>query len=242
MSETRQQRKRVCLFGTSADPPTGEGGHLGIGRHLASMDFDEVRVLPVYRHMFGNKRGKQAPFQTRVEMCRLLFKDVPKVCISEAERICFERASEGLGEDEKSSLRIGTADLLDMLTTEEPDVDFTLAFGSDTFIDLTSGKWKRTDDLLDMVGHRMVVFRRLPGADNSDSDDTEQLLRENMGKWQRIDYGHSSIRIVEIPTLTNVSSSVVRASTNESVLKEMLASDVLDYIKQKRMYSISDAG
>ena len=48
----------MCLFGTSADPPTGEGGHLGIVRHLASSsspscDFDEVRVLPVYRHMYG---------------------------------------------------------------------------------------------------------------------------------------------------------------------------------------------
>ena len=48
----------MCLFGTSADPPTGEGGHLGIVRHLAyssssSFDFDEVRVLPVYRHMYG---------------------------------------------------------------------------------------------------------------------------------------------------------------------------------------------
>jgi len=47
------KRKQVCLFGLSADPPTGQGGHLGIVQHLASMGFDEVRVLPVYRHMFG---------------------------------------------------------------------------------------------------------------------------------------------------------------------------------------------
>ena len=48
-----QMRKRVCLFGTSADPPTGHGGHFGIVTHLASMEsLDEVRVLPVYRHMF----------------------------------------------------------------------------------------------------------------------------------------------------------------------------------------------
>jgi nicotinic acid mononucleotide adenylyltransferase len=49
------RRKRVCLFGLSADPPTGHGGHLGIVTHLASMDdlFDQVRILPVYRHMFS---------------------------------------------------------------------------------------------------------------------------------------------------------------------------------------------
>ena len=57
-----QGRKlRVCLFGTSANPPTGEGGHAGIARHLASIEksngggteFDEVRVLPVYSHVFN---------------------------------------------------------------------------------------------------------------------------------------------------------------------------------------------
>jgi len=48
------RKRRVCLFGTSADPPTGIGGHLGIAKYLASMDaFDEVRILPVYSHMFG---------------------------------------------------------------------------------------------------------------------------------------------------------------------------------------------
>ena len=47
------KRKQVCLFGLSADPPTGQGGHLGIVQHLVSMGFDEVRILPVYRHMFG---------------------------------------------------------------------------------------------------------------------------------------------------------------------------------------------
>lgn len=51
----KTRRRQVCLFGLSADPPTGEGGHLGIVTHLSStMDlFDEVRVLPVYRHMFS---------------------------------------------------------------------------------------------------------------------------------------------------------------------------------------------
>jgi ATP-binding cassette subfamily B (MDR/TAP) protein 1 len=46
-------RKKVCLFGLSADPPTGTGGHVGIVQKLASLpNFDEIRVLPVYRHTF----------------------------------------------------------------------------------------------------------------------------------------------------------------------------------------------
>jgi nicotinic acid mononucleotide adenylyltransferase len=47
-----------------------------------------------------------------------------------------------------------------MLTADEPNVDFTLALGSDTFIDLARGKWKRTEDVFKLVGHRIVVFRR----------------------------------------------------------------------------------
>lgn len=69
ISSRKGSRRQICLFGTSANPPTGYGGHLGIVSHLAylktsyvsvdgnnnngtSLHFDEVRVLPVYRHMF----------------------------------------------------------------------------------------------------------------------------------------------------------------------------------------------
>ncbi len=56
--------KRVCLFGLSANPPTGNGGHVGIVKALSALPlhpqqensqekFDEIRVLPVYRHMFA---------------------------------------------------------------------------------------------------------------------------------------------------------------------------------------------
>ena len=46
--------RRVCLFGLSADPPTGTAGHMGIARMLSALNnFDEVRVLPVYRHTYS---------------------------------------------------------------------------------------------------------------------------------------------------------------------------------------------
>ena len=56
--------KRVCLFGLSANPPTGNGGHIGIVKALSALrlhpqqensreKFDEIRVLPVYKHMFA---------------------------------------------------------------------------------------------------------------------------------------------------------------------------------------------
>eukprot|EP00578_Thalassiosira_sp_NH16_P001204 CAMPEP_0181129862 /NCGR_PEP_ID=MMETSP1071-20121207/29552_1 /TAXON_ID=35127 /ORGANISM="Thalassiosira sp., Strain NH16" /LENGTH=176 /DNA_ID=CAMNT_0023215885 /DNA_START=46 /DNA_END=573 /DNA_ORIENTATION=+ len=171
-----QRRKRVCLFGTSADPPTGQGGHLGIIQHLASMDFDD---------MFGTKRGKQAPFQARVEMCRLLVKDIPKAVVSEAERICFEKAAERLDEQEKSSLRIGTAELLEMVTHHEPTVDFTLALGTDTFIDLASGKWRRTEDVFRLVNYRMVVFRRLLENEEEDNGGSDNSMERKSKEKER---------------------------------------------------------
>lgn len=45
--------KAICLFGLSGDPPTGDKGHVGIVRALQQQnDWDEIWVLPVYRHTF----------------------------------------------------------------------------------------------------------------------------------------------------------------------------------------------
>jgi hypothetical protein len=49
----RRRRRTVCLFGLSADPPTGAQGHVGIVRALQQLnEWDEIWVLPVYRHTF----------------------------------------------------------------------------------------------------------------------------------------------------------------------------------------------
>lgn len=170
-------------------------------------------------------------------------------------------------EDQKQCIRIGTADLLDMLTTNEPHVEFTLALGSDTFIDLASGKWKRTEDVFRLLGHRLVVFcrkmrRRVEKEeeldhdgnqtnDSADSatdndaaplDEDEVLLQGLMAKWQIINphTQSSSIQAVCIPTLTNVSSSVVRHSTDVKVLQDMVSQSVLDYIIEHKLYAFSE--
>ena len=168
------------------------------------------------------------------------------------------------------NIKIGTADILDMLTTHEPNVDFTLALGSDTFIDLASGKWKRTEDVFTLIGHRIVVFRRkrrrktastgivnvgggnetnhasaipmsVEDAASLDEDD-EKLLHDLVAKWQIINpyTQSSSIQTVTIPTLTNVSSSAVRQSTDVEALKEMISEIVLDYIRQHKLYAFSE--
>ena len=126
-----------------------------------------------------------------------------------------------------------------MLTNDEPDVDFSLALGADAFIDLASCKWKRTEDVFKLVGYRMVVFRRISNA----AEEKNQLLQESITKWQQpTNTIQASIRVIQIPTLSNVSSSAVRSATDESILKEMLSRDVFDYIRQNRMYSLAETG
>ena len=122
--------RSICLFGTSADPPTGIGGHRGIVMTLSNLllpsaerqpvtgesggstsvesndadfedssqqfRFDEIRVVPVYRHMFASKRGKQASYDDRLQMCRLAFDGIDRVTVSDCERRCFDLAAKGL--------------------------------------------------------------------------------------------------------------------------------------------------
>jgi nicotinic acid mononucleotide adenylyltransferase len=57
--------RRVCLFGLSANPPTGTFGHQGIVAALvAGGTFLEVWVLPVFTHAYASKRAL-APFEHR---------------------------------------------------------------------------------------------------------------------------------------------------------------------------------
>jgi len=67
----------VLLFGLSANPPTGQGGHAGIVQFLkAQNQWDEIWVLPVYKHMHA-KNHLLVDFEDRFQMCRLNFLSPP---------------------------------------------------------------------------------------------------------------------------------------------------------------------
>ena len=88
----------------------------------------------------------------------------------------------------------------------------------------------------------MVVFRRLPeenGGQIGDDEGKDELLQQSVAKWQLIDATQSSIRIIQIPILSNVSSSVVRRTSDETTLREMLSIEVLEYVKRNQMYALS---
>ena len=87
----KKRRKNIALFGLSANPVTDRGGHGEIVKALLAMEriktngddddddvdklYDEVWVVPVYRHAFESKndamlKTKMPNFQQRCEMSR----------------------------------------------------------------------------------------------------------------------------------------------------------------------------
>ena len=162
---------------------------------------------------------------------------------------------------------VGSADLLDMLTRDEPDVDFALALGADAYADLSAGRWRRSEDILRMVGSRVVVFRRKSsssaaaaggggGGGDDDDDAAEGPPREGVAarRSRRVDDGvgdadgngaddavrsPSSIMIVRVPTLSGVSSSAARATADVEALRGMLSAEVLEYVMRNRMYAFA---
>jgi len=72
---------RVAVFGGSFNPP--HVAHvLAAAYVLACEEIDRVLVVPAFRHPFSKSL---APFDDRVEMCRLAFVDLSRVEVSRVE-------------------------------------------------------------------------------------------------------------------------------------------------------------
>lgn len=240
--------KRICLFGTSANPPTGSGGHVGVVQALLDLShpkeegplFDEIRVLPVYRHTFANKRQLLASFEHRVAMCELAFLELSKdkrVVVSQAEKRSFERKSSGIEDQEElADLQVGTADLLEMLLEEtvvEP-TEFYFCLGADTFMDLSAWKWKRSKDVLRLLQGRLVVVHRKGMVQG------EKELLKRIKDMNETEGGQ--IMVMDVPMLADVSSSKARSLTSKEMLQQLLPHKVADYIVSHNLYSFANLG
>jgi len=220
--QTEQQV--VAVFGLSADPPTGEGGHAGIVRWCASelsvpvrrddpasarRGVDEVWVLPVYRHIFRQKT-EMTPYEHRLAMARLAFTDLEgtraRVRVLETERDIHEAAARR----GHASVRLGTYDVLRRLMRQAPETRFVLVLGADTHADLRAGKWAHAAELLELVEVVALPRAGVPFAGTVESP----------------------------PSLHAVSSSLARSSTDLAYLRRALQPQVLDYILEHRLYAV----
>ena len=151
---------------------------------------------------------------------------------------------------------MGTADLLDMLIAQEPDSDFTLALGADTFLDLTDWKWRRSKDVIELVGGRILVIYRILEENFGEERAFEtrlqrrlELLNKECWEPRKDGNGHGTVydcsglngaMLIRIPSLSVTASSLVRCTVDEASLSTMLTPKVLAYIKQKKMYAFGN--
>lgn len=139
MADTKE--KEIALLGGSFNPP--HVGHLMAAWYaLATEPVDEVWLLPAFSHPFGKPL---APFEDRVQMCRLAAASLRGVHVCTAEA---ELAGDPL---------VGkTARTLEYLRGKHPRCRFTLVVGTDVMAE--TDKWYRWDRVQELA--RIAVVGR----------------------------------------------------------------------------------
>lgn len=138
---------RVAVYGGSFNPP--HVAHVLAAVYvLSTAPIDEVLVVPVYKHPFSKEL---APYDDRLEMCRLAFSWIPGITVSTVER-----------ELDGESLTLRT---LEHLRTTNPGWSMRLLIGADVIADLP--KWHRFDRIAEIappiiVGRAGVVAEGAP--------------------------------------------------------------------------------
>ena len=149
VQQIQSSNMSIALFGLSGNPPTYLGGHAGIVKYLISTaKFDEIWILPVYRHSYASKRALEL-YDHRMEMCRLNFEEEStgacKVRVLSLERDVYLQLTKDV--EDKSSIRMGTIDIVRWLLAHvSSSFSYTLILGTDTYNDLLKGKWKESEE------------------------------------------------------------------------------------------------
>jgi len=211
--------RRICLLGSSCNPPTGDGGHRLLAKHFAAL-YDEVWVLPVYKHIFANK-SNLAPFEERVAMARINFESVaPNVQVKRLEEEVVTAAVEAAlkeGQD-PAKVSVGSYDLLMAIRERHPGVRWGWVMGADTYNDLRAGKWKNSALIPTLVDIELVVR---PGVD----------LQHDLVQGATL---HA------IPGQDDTSSTRVRDCRDLTELSTLLYPPVAEYIQRHKLYGFAD--
>lgn len=250
--------KKVCLFGTSADPPTGNTGHAGIVKYLSSLTqlFDEIWVLPVYQHMYKSKRNRLSSFEHRMNMCQLAFKDddndnvKAKVFVYDYEKVCYESKCDSSTNGDNNNnipVRVGTADLLEWLLYERfkhEQIEFTLVLGADSFLDLSNFKWNRSIDIIQLVEGRIIVINRkeqlkTTTANNVNNNDNTKVLTSTV-EQMNIKF-KAKMQVLTIDCLSDVSSTLVRNTNDADALLKYVSTSVLNYMQENKLYTFDSS-
>ena len=208
-------RRRVAVYGGSFNPP--HVAHvLAVVYALSTQPIDEVLVVPVYQHPFAKEL---APFDDRLEMCRLALGWIPNVTIATVER--------ELG-GESRTLRT-----IEHLVATHPERAFRLLVGADVLADLP--KWHRWDRIAELAPP--IVLGR-SGA--SIPADVSWAPHPHAGAPADVAPSAPAPR----PMLPQVSSTEIRAVIGAGGLRgldELVPASVLAYIEERGLYGARGA-
>lgn len=220
-------KKTIALFGLSANPPTGLSGHQGIVRYLVEMNrFDEVWILPVYRHILKEMGETTPTFEDRFNMCQECFTAES----SSRTEVIVQRIEKELFDKFPPNTKIGTIDVLEHIKATFPDInEVYLTLGKDTFQDLALGKWKRHDDILALSS--LLVIER---DEFNNHNEQNPVFQEFLLKHKRIER-----RSICFP-ITGVSSSRLRVEKpwkNPNYFDpQYIHPQVISYIRSHSLY------
>lgn len=192
------------MLGGSFDPI--HNGHLELAAAvLRESAVEEIRLLPAWKP--PHKGGSITPAIHRVAMCQLAVQRDSRL---KADTIEVDRQISY------------TADTLRYLSTDNPDVQWSLVVGEDILRSLPY--WKDSDSILRMAD--LIISRRAGQNANEDFDKLVQYLQQRGG------------RITVLRTVPDrISSSQIRRLAAEGKsLSGLVPKEVVDYIAESGLY------
>ena len=197
--------RRICIYGGTFNPP-----HLGhvrvVESALAALSPEKLYVIPACEA--PNKQGKDCvDGNTRMQMLKLCFGEMPAVEISDME---LQRGGVSY-----------TVDTLRQLQAENPDAEFLLLLGSDSFVNFQS--WYCWEAILQLA--TLAVFCR-GDKNEQEAIQTKKAELEKLG---------GRIMLMEHP-VTRVSSTNIRRMLAFRCADELLHPKVAGYIQWNGLY------
>ncbi|MDP8207156.1 MAG: nicotinate-nucleotide adenylyltransferase [Candidatus Electryonea clarkiae] len=191
--------KKTGLLGGTFDPPTI--AHLVAAEWaLGLLELDQVRFV-LARHNPHKTDIITTPDNIRLEMLEIAIKDNPRFAVETCE---LEREAPSY-----------TIDTINYLTTEYPDVEFTLLIGADVLNSFH--QWKEPEMILEKVS--VTVFNR-EGYE----------FNEHANQWL------NRIQLIDIPRL-KISSTMIRDRIQKrKSISDLVISDVETIIRKQKLY------
>ena len=230
---------RVCLLGLTADPP--HVGHAKILQHLSGL-FDQVVVLPVFRHMFKGKRDREgAVYDQRIAMCEKMVESINcgNIVVSHAEKAVFSAKANAAPAGQQENIRVGTAEILEYFQTLNSDNEYHFCMGGDVYRDLISGKWRRTEQIKNALcttggKSRLHVVDRIDEAEVAAEVAVTPLQELIAAEENKTGGFRATVISLRVP---GVSSSKVRELlANGDDQAQSINTEVHEYIKKHNLY------